>query len=253
MSLAQNRRHRPRRFPPARRACNALLAERGKTFLSAFPQVLTILPSASATDNIHLVEAFAVLPRGFALAMAAGDFDYQGRKIFHLFEPTHFFRHRINAGRAQRIAFQHPPEGEPATGDKAMTGNCLIAVFRAGWKMAAGISDDRRQGQLIGADQADADRRPGVLRQSPCQFRALEKIRFVGPAGRYRLAGQRTRNLIPALRQRIQCMFFGSLPFAAFWPFWPLPRFPRCNRPPHRRSEGWRRDGPCIRAPAQGI
>ncbi len=81
--------------------------------------------------------------------------------LFRGSEPTHFFRDGINSCLAQRIAFEHPPKGQPSSRQEAVSGNRLVTVFRASWQVTAGAAEKRRKDQLVKADETDTQQASG--------------------------------------------------------------------------------------------
>lgn len=78
-----------------------------------------------------------------------------------------FLRHWIIAAAAPRIAGDDAFEGEPSALEGAVFPDGLEAVVRAGGRVAAGSSDEGRQGHLIELDQPDHHRSQRFAEQRP--------------------------------------------------------------------------------------
>ncbi len=73
------------------------------------------------------------------------------------------FRHRIVPPGAARSAAHEPKQRHERTLPQPMPGDCLIAIFRTGRRMAAGLADERGERELIGTDQRKAEKPAGCL------------------------------------------------------------------------------------------
>ena len=141
-----------------------------------------------------------------------------------------FARHGVKTMRAERAAAHDPEKPHPAATPQAMTRNRFIGIFGTGRHMAAGISDQRRQCQLIESDKR----------------RAKHPARRLAPA-----IGEITAVSL-CWRLRISRVVFAT---GAHWVRrpWLCLRFGECNRQRRRRSKASTRGGLCIRAQARNI
>src|SRR5689334_14465478 len=69
-------------------------------------------------------------------------------------------RHQIDPGGAERLTSQQPRKRHPPAGPQPKALECLVALDRAGRKMAAVVADQRREGVAIKPDQGA----PGLAR-----------------------------------------------------------------------------------------
>jgi hypothetical protein len=74
-------------------------------------------------------------------------------------------RHRIIPPGAARPAAHEPKQRHERPLPEPMPGDCLIAIFRTGRRMAAGLADEGGERELIGADQRKAEKPAGRLRE----------------------------------------------------------------------------------------
>lgn len=138
--------------------------------------------------------------------------------------PSHamikFTRDRIKTVSAEWSTSHNAEKPHPAATPQAMTGNCLIGIFRTGWHVTARIAYERRQGQLVKPHKACAKQPTG--RPAP-RIGEITAVRWLFACGLCR-------------------MIFAAGTHFCLRRLWLFLRSGEYNPPPHQRSKAWKRD-----------